>query len=316
MKLAIIGCGNIAKAHAPCMLKAGFKISYVSGRLGYSKSVDTFAKNFNVEKKFQDSFDLLNYPKWDALLLTCPTQNMIEYLKASININKPILAEKPISTNYKELKPFLKKDNICVGLNRRFYKTVSAAKKFVKDNKNILIKATIPEKMDKVDYNNKGKIPQISYENSIHILDILNYITGGVKWMHSTKITEDKNIKAIVATGSNKKNTLIQLNQYFNSSENFAIDIISNNKRLTLKPIEIAELYKGMSVAEPTKLVPIRLYNPVLKKRMSEGNKFKPGFYEQASAFMNFCKNENKKANAIAKISDLYDVLKLINDLE
>ena len=316
MKLAIIGCGNIAKVHAPCMQKAGFKISYISGRPGGSKSIDNFAKNYNVEKKFKDSYELLNFPDWDALLLSCPTKYTIDYLKASMNITKPILAEKPISTDYKKLKPFLKKNNICVGLNRRFYKTVSEAKNFISNNKNILIKASIPEKMERADYNNRGKMPQISYENSIHIFDILNYITGGMKWIHSKKIVEDENIKAIVATGTSKRNDVIQLNQYFNSSENFTIDIISNNKRLTLKPIEIAELYKGMKVAEPTKLVPIRMYNPVVKKRTSENFRFKPGFYEQALAFKNFCKIKNKKSDVIAKISDLYDALKLINSLE
>ncbi len=316
MKLGIIGCGSIAKVHAPCMIKAGFKISFISGKPGGSKSVDNFAREYNVEKKFENSFDLMNFSDWDALLISCPTKYTLDYLNASLNTSKPILAEKPISTDYKKLKPFLKKNNICVGLNRRFYETVSMAKNFVDKNKNILIRATIPEKMDKSVLSARGKIPQISYENSIHIFDILNYITGGINWLHSKKIIENKNIKAIVATGINKRNDVIQLNQYFNSSDNFSIDLISNKKRLTLKPIEIAELFLGMKIAEPTKLIPLRLYKPMLKKRKTESTKFKPGFYKQAIAFNRFCKGKYRKSDPIGKISDLYNALKLINNLE
>ena len=94
MKLAIIGCGKIARLHAVCMQNAGFNISCVSGRQGKSKSVDDFADEFSVKNKFENSFDLINHPEWDALLITCPTKFALKYLKASADKKKTYTCRK------------------------------------------------------------------------------------------------------------------------------------------------------------------------------------------------------------------------------
>jgi hypothetical protein len=49
-----------------------------------------------------------------------------------------------------------------------------------------------------------------------------------------------------------------------------------------------------------------------LKEKIIENNDLKPGFQNQAIAFMSFCM---KKQVEIAKVKDLYNALKLIDDL-
>ena len=312
MKLAVIGCGNIARHHMTPMQNAGFEIYAVAGRFGGSKTLDLFSSDFNVNNKYDDPFELLKSSEWDALLLACPTENMMEYINASINIDRPILIEKPISYHYTDLFPFIEKNNCCVGFNRRFYNTISKAKEFIEDNEDILVKVTIPESLNKLEENNHGSIPNKTFENSIHIFDILIYLLGQIEWLHSKKLYKNENLKAITAVGSANKCEIIQLNNYYNSSDNFSIELISNNKRLSLKPIEISSLYDGMSINDPTDEVPIRTYQPILKEKIIENCDFKPGFQNQAIAFMDFCK---KKQVKIAKIKDVYNALKLIDDL-
>ena len=312
MRLAIIGCGNIARQHVIPMQNAGFKIVGIAGRLGGSKSLDLFSSDFNLKNLYKDPQELLNSRDWDALLLSCPTKDMLTYLKSSMNINKPILIEKPITYNYKDLIPYQSKENLCVGLNRRFYKTISKAKNFVTNNQNIFIKVTIPETLKELDINKNGKIPNKTFENSIHIFDALVYLVGEIKWLNVNKIYENKNLKAISAIGSSNKCQIIQLNNYYNNSDNFSIEILSDKKRLLLKPLEISYLFDGMTVKEPSKDSPLRTYHPKLKEKFIETNEFKPGFKGQANEFMKFCKNKKVK---IAKIKDLYTSLKLIDDL-
>ena len=288
MKLAVIGCGSIARLHMIPMQNAGFEIYAVAGRFGGSKSLDLFSSDFSVSNKYKDPFKLLQSSEWDALLLACPTENMMEYINASIEIDRPILIEKPISYNYSDLFPFIEKNNFCVGLNRRFYNTISKAKKFIKENEDILVKVTIPESLDELEENNHGRIPNKTFENSIHIFDILIYLLGQIEWLHSEKLYKNKNIKAITAIGSSNQCKIIQLNNYYNSSDNFAIEIISGNKRLSLKPIEISSLYEGISINEPSDEIPIRTYHPKLKEKIIENNDLKPGFQNQAIAFMSF----------------------------
>lgn len=317
MKLGIIGCGTIARQHALPMLKAGFNINSISGKPGVSESLKLFSSDFNVSNVFDDSRELLYSNTWDALLLTCPTEQMIDYLHLSIDINKPILVEKPISYNSADLLPFIEKDNICVGLNRRFYKSVVKARDFIKQNKNILIKVSIPETLNKPPYdepvkNMQIKIPKRSYHNSIHVYDVLNFLAGKIEWKHNEKIFAKNKLKAIIAIGCSVNGYLVQLDNYYDSSANFSIDILSDEKRFLLEPIEISNLYSGMTVQEPSDNIPIRTYTPFLKRKTIENIDFKPGFLEQAIAFMNFCKN---KEVDIAKIKDLYVSMKLIDDL-
>lgn len=312
MKLAVIGCGNIARHHMMPMQNAGFEIFASAGRFGGSKSLDSFSSDFNVNYKYKDPFELLQSSEWDALLLACPTENMMEYINASINIDRPILIEKPITYQYTDLFPFIEKNNLCVGLNRRFYNTISMAKNFIEENEDILVRVTIPESLNELEENNHGSIPNKTYENSIHIFDILIYLLGQIEWLHSEKLYSNKNIKAITAIGSSDRCKIIQLNNYYNSSDNFSIEIISGNKRLSLKPIEISSLYEGISINEPSGEIPMRTYHPILKEKIIENNDLKPGFQNQAIAFMNFCK---KKQVEIAKIKDLYNALKLIDNL-
>ena len=45
-KLAIVGCGNIARFHVPAMKAAGFTISAIGGREGTEAYLNDFAKEF------------------------------------------------------------------------------------------------------------------------------------------------------------------------------------------------------------------------------------------------------------------------------
>lgn len=317
MRLAIVGCGRIADFHASAMRETGFNISAISGRPGVSESVKNFAKKFNVENIYSDSFALIKSSKWDALLLTSPTETIVDYLKVASVLNKPILAEKPISIDYKKLEPFLKFKNISVAFNRRFYNSVEFAKEFIRNNEKVLIKVTIPEKIVKGEdlvKKFKNRLNIMTYENSVHIFDIMNYLVGKIKWDSSRIIyNEEKCCHMFIAMGISENKTLVLLDNYYNASDNFSVELTSFNRKLLLKPIEMANYYEGMQVQEPSKESPIRTYNPILKKTIiEEYNNFKPGFYLQARDFMKFCKKHSSNG---AKILDAYNALKTVEDI-
>ena len=123
-----------------------------------------------------------------------------------------------------------------------------------------------------------------------------------------------KKYKTIIATGTSKVGCLIQLDICFNSSDNFSIDIVSDKKRVVLSPIEIARFYDGIETIHPTKEIPIRRYNPIMREEViiSDINNLKPGFYEQALDFNKFCKGELNKGPSII---DAYNSLKSIEQL-
>ena len=314
IKIGIIGCGNISKFHIPALQKVGFSIVAISGRDGSESKLVKFSKDNNLidSKIFSSSLELIHSNIWDALLVCCPTENSLEYLNIACKYKKPILVEKPINYQSDKLSPLLKYKNIKVAFNRRFYESVKFAKNFYDENNISLIKVSIPEKNNEI--INMKKFPISFYENSIHMIDLLNFITGNCNFHYCESLVYQKKYKTIIATGTSKRGSLIQLDMCFNSSDNFSIDIISEKKRVELSPIEIARFYDGIETIHPTKEILIRRYNPIMHNEVitSDINNLKPGFYEQALDFIKFCKGEFNKGSSI---TDAYNSLKSIEQL-
>ena len=205
IKIGIIGCGNISKFHIPALQKVGFSIVAISGRDGSENKLEKFSKNNNLtnSKIFSSSLELIHSNIWDALLVCCPTENSLEYLNIACKYKKPILVEKPINYQSDKLFPLLKYKNIKVAFNRRFYESVKFAKKFYDENNISLIKVSIPEKNSEI--IDIEKFPISIYENSIHMFDLLNFITNNCNFDYCESLIYQKEYKTIIATGTSKR---------------------------------------------------------------------------------------------------------------
>ena len=318
-KLAIIGCGNIARFHLPAMQACGFSISAISGRPGSSEYLKKFASDFRLSdvEIYSNPVNLINSGTWDAILLSCPTDVMMDYLEITTKKCKPILAEKPVSNEPEKLKKFFKNKYIKVAYNRRFYKTTKYAKDFLLEHKNSIVKVTIPESSDEL-FNTKffpKRLPINSYENSVHVIDLVRFILGDIKWSYHESIKKTANYRALIGVGKSEMGNSVILDSCFNSSDNFSIQFIHDTKRLELKPLESAQLYDGMRVIHPTRDIPVRTYKPLLKEQLIEtdADNIKLGFRLQAEDFKNFC--DGKKSFG-ATIHDSYKALKTIEGLK
>ena len=314
-KLGIIGCGQIAIHHLESLRCVGFEVDFAASSKG-SKTINFFAKKNDIKNYFFDPNELIQKSNLlDGLVLTCPTSEMIYYLKKLKKFYKPILIEKPISYNYKILNPFINKQNVMVGLNRRYYETVIFAKKFIKSNKRILIKVSLPESFKKLNSKNFGydyNYSENTFENSIHIFDILYFLVGDISWKYKTLKAHNGNVKYFVGIGrSINRDIDIILDNYYQSSSNFSVEILSDSQKLLLKPLEVAYLYDGMKVNFNDK-TNSRIYEPKLIKIIEEDNSFKPGFLKQSKKFMQFCKESN---SSVPKIADMRKSLKLLDKL-
>jgi predicted dehydrogenase len=317
INLSVIGCGRIAEFHIPAMKDAGFNIVSIAGSLN-SKNVHDFSIKHKIPKFYLNPSDLIeNSSEWEALLILSPVSTMVSYLEEAIIHGKPILVEKPVALNHLSLSGLIDYSNIRVAFNRRFYSGASLAKNFIKSHPNSVIKVTIPE--SRLDPNHNinfpEKLPLNSYENSVHIYDLINFICGGVKW-ETTKVIKTKEMYiGFTASGVSSNSEVIHLDSFYNSPENFSINVISGNQRLEMKPLEVTSLYQGMVISEPSEEMPIRVYKPLLKDQIIDIpiNGHKPGFLEQANDFMKFC---IKRKDCIgADIRDAYNALKLVQNV-
>lgn len=317
MKLAMMGCGNIANFHAPALKKAGFDIISVAGS-NNSSTVADFAHNHGIPKIFSNPVELVESDEWDALLIASPIGTVIDYIHRAAIKRKPILCEKPISLDYTDLDELIKYDNIYVAYNRRYYSTVQYAKEFLQENPQALLKVTIPESDDSYHGYNKfpDRLPSLTYENSVHVIDTLNYLAGKVQWSKTEHVLSGDEYVSVTALGKGEYGFNVVLDIYYSTPANFSIDILARDERLELRPIEIATHYKGMEVNEPTKDIPIRTYSPTSIRKIIESSKIsglKPGFYEQAEDFMKACNGENGiKAANIINARDALEVVHML----
>ena len=318
MRLALVGCGNIADFHIPAMREAGFDCVSVAGSINSWRAKE-FAKRHTISKVYADPVELLrDSSSWDALLLASPVSTMLDYIKLAAPTGKPILAEKPVALNHEELTPTLKYQNVLVAYNRRFYSTAEYAKTFVDSHTDIIIKVSISEKRIDPDHNLgfPHRLPLLSYQNSVHLFDLVNFLAGKVQWEAASAICGRDKYLGVVAFGKSDKGFTVQLDNCFNSPDNFAVNIISGDERVELRPIEIARYYKGMQVNEPTKKIPFRTYTPKLIDQIivtDEEGGFKSGFLMQAKDFMHYCKTGGDYRSAT--LVDAYNALKTAHSL-
>ncbi len=287
--IGIIGVGSIAKEHARALIYAGFHISCCTGSPGSLKA-KTFADNYKIEKVFCDSNELLqNHDKFDCLLIACSTNPTLDILKLAVKLKKPVLVEKPITLNYKDFSSLnLENEKVRVGYNRRFYSTVQLAKKFVKKHSPCLISIELPDhlnfKLKKIEQDYKSL-----KDNSIHALDIINYIDPDFEILQVNEYLQPDNSfgKIVILKSSNDNTCVIKLN--WNSPSNFNLSIEALPYKLELMPFEKYKLYKGLSVLEPSEKSPIRQYMPKVIDQsdvFSKSKDFKPGFLPQAEEFL------------------------------
>ena len=295
--------------HASALKESGLDLQAVASSNLHSSSQVKFASRNNIPKNFSNWKELLDQEQYDGIIIGTRIESTLEILEYAIKQNVPILVEKPVSVNSKDLKNLIKKSHklIMVGFNRRFYRTVNTLKNLIEiENTPVIANMVIPE-------SNLQKF----FTNSIHSIDLLRYVFGDIKLEFSKKLIKNKMVNGVTATFSNKKNDLIQLTGIWNAPANVSLSVFSEKKQFELKPYETLKIFDDLKVIEPTANEPIRKYAPKLMEQIDLepiDKKFKPGFFQQSNAFSELIKSK-KKSNYAATLTDTLHSIEICEKL-
>ncbi len=207
---------------------------------------------------------------------------------------KKILCEKPGSLLLGELIKMnalsrLKKVNLYIAYNRRFYGSVIELKRKInKDNGLKSLHFDFTEKSIKIKNLKHSAFVKSRWliANSLHIIDTAFYLAGMPKTINLSKIGKKlnwhPNSSIFVGSGITKRNILFSYNANWNVPGNWKMEFMTNNKRYILEPIE--ELYEKKAGLE----------KKIIKNKKNFDIMFKPGLYEMISSFnkgnyLNFC---------------------------
>ncbi len=304
MRIVIIGSSDIVKDHINAFKRIKFKITAIASSRLNSKNSKIIAKKYNIKKIYNHWKQMLQNELFDGILIASKIEATYSIMKYALIFNKPILVEKPVSMRSDIIKKLIKNNNklVMVGYNRRCYESVVYLKNFIKKTKEkLIINITIPERSE----------IKFFYSNSVHIIDIIHFIFGKLKMIKNIKILKKNKIGGFISLLTSKKGHVINIIGNWNSADNFSINLYIKNMKLTLCPLEILTIYKGIKIKEPTELIPIRRYMPKILKIIStakHNKKIKPGFHQQALDFHYLIKNNKLKNNSAKLIDSLNNI--------
>jgi predicted dehydrogenase len=301
MKILLYGAGPMAIDYAKVLLAMNIDFDVI-GR-GES-SAKIFHEKIGKQVLINPT---LNATDYDAAIVAVSMEQLgtvTEQLLA-LNFNK-ILVEKPGGINAEEIEKISKlciekNATILLAYNRRFYASVLAAENVIKNDggiSSIHFEFTewshVIEPLIKAD----GVKENWFLGNSTHVVDLAFYLAGNpekISCYKSGKLAWHSAGAAFVGSGVTNKNVLFSYNANWNAPGRWGVEVMTNQHRLILRPLEKLQIQKKGSVAIEEFLI-----DDVLDK------KFKPGLYKQTEAFLNnnfesFCtlKEQAENANGI-----------------
>jgi len=304
-RLALIGTTEIAVAHLNASRAVGFDVMHVAGS-PQSVTAPKFAESHGIGRVWTDPIALASdKDAWDAIIIASSTSSMLGLVAAALSTGKPVLAEKPVGLTSKSIEPLLANaQNVHVGFNRRFYRSVQEAKNFIASGEPCLLHLELPESIHVDPETGLRDLNRVT-TNSTHGLDLINYITGGltIESVYSVGSASHKQGRVMVATS--QRGDLCSVSANWNAPANFSLTIDRGNERFELRPLEMGALYRGMEVVPPSSQSPVRTYKPIKVTEFVPSDDdvtLKPGFLGQCQALLN--QIDDKKSEVAATLHD------------
>jgi predicted dehydrogenase len=320
LRIGVIGAGSITLDHTKVAVSLGHQIVAGCTRSIDSRNWGIFLNN-NPNAKFSPLPDLLVREDIDAYFVGLSWYAMPEWLPKLLINPKPMLLEKPIGINSRDIKNAINGNsnflhNKIVGFNRRFYEPVADLKKRLSKGGLVSARISISENLDNlVKRWGLDILPYILSYSSCHILDLSQYLLGplNVRSRISRPVKNYAPYSDIQAFLSTQDGCGVQLSIKQNDPIVVGIHCHFDDDTLWhLAPIEQLSVYQGYDIQEMTTEIPIKKYWPKRIKVSYANSNFRPGFMEEIKSFLENPTN----CEPAARIKDSLSLQRLIESLQ
>jgi predicted dehydrogenase len=298
-RLGVIGTGPIAKYHLDA-LEALPDVTVVAIAGRRTELRNGLAERFGISNQFGTYRDLLRVASLDGILVLVAPDAMAAVAKDALQTRVPTFLEKPPGLSYSEAAELAE----CaartgtlnmVGLNRRFYSTVAAAKDAVA-GAGALLGLRIQANEDLARARAAGRDEKILarwvYANSVHTIDLLRYLGGSFRTRHVFRGSgRSPDAISIVATFELTSGAVGEYVSHWGSPGPWTVTLDGCGIQAVLSPLE-----KGWTIdgARVTSELPID----------DADRKFKPGFLRQMEAFLTSIRSGVPAARPAADLAD------------
>lgn len=316
IRLGIVGAGTIVQSHIDAARLSGFAPVAICGRMGSPRAAKIAQQNKGLVA-VSDLNDLLK-SKLDAILIAVSIGETIDVLEKCLVGRLPILVEKPVSTDERILQKLYHRwgDQVLVGYNRRHYSSTKKFRETLAIKEKGLIGVNISE-LSLASQITKEERRQAILTNSVHILDLMNYLFGDIRLLNTIKSPKSTRLHFLTWQFESSKGYCGNINLLFGTPENQSVTQWSKSFFQELRPIEMYSSSDSMHMIPPTKNNPVKSYKKILQPwLMSEVDlKVKPGFLGEYSEFRELCLGKKMDKRISANLQDAANAVKIAHKI-
>lgn len=303
-QIFLIGTGQMAVDYVKVLLAQKHEITVIGRGSTSAKKFEQQTGIMPVTGGIAHYLEVTPFPDNSYVIIATGTQDLMQTMLTVLRAGASrVLIEKPAAlsieellANEKNLEPFA--DRVFVAYNRRFYASVIEAQRLIEDDGGLQsINFEFTEWGHKIEPLEKapGVKENWFFANSTHVVDLAFYLAGiPVEWKAYSKpgkLTWHKKTN-FAGAGITDKGVLFSYLSNWESAGRWGIELLTENRRIYLKPLEgIAIQKKGSIVIESYE------FDVTLDKE------FKPGLYVQTKRFLsnnnyNLCKMKDHINNS------------------
>lgn len=289
-KILVIGSGFMAREYVKVLANMKHDVTVVGRSAGNIESLKSDYPEFTyvfggLEEFLKYNTDIFEYAI-NAVNVSFLKDTTIQLIKHGI---KKILLEKPgdlYTDGLLELKKNadLADAKISIAYNRRFYTSVNTLKNEIEKDggvKSVHFEFTEWVHTISPAMYDKDSLKKWIISNSSHVIDTAFFITGTPKELNAIVLGQNTiewhpTGSLFMGSGIGSKNIPFTYHSNWESAGRWAIEILTNNRRFFLKPMEKLFVQKKGSVQVEEFLIEDEI----------DAN-FKPGLYLQTKAFIN-----------------------------
>lgn len=312
LRIAIVGFGEIAREHTAVFQALGARIVAAANRSpeGRRKAEQLGG----IERTYSDARTMVERERPDGVLVSASALSQFEVIRNLIPCDVPLLVEKPPAVsladwNLLRTEIEARRLPVMVALNRRYYSVYHRALQCM-GGVEAVTAVTVewsedPEKMLGLGHPVE-MIPLLNFSNSIHGLDLLVFLAGlpqsPAVWGRNLDPSRRSFRWQMCVQGETDRGAYARLESSWDVPGRWRLTVDAPNVRMVSAPLETVVMYtRGQA--------------PVTIEASVEDRQFKPGFYGQATAFLELIRNPGCRAWPMPRLEEISASMQLADSL-
>jgi predicted dehydrogenase len=299
IRLGVIGTGSIVARHLDVL--ETFEEAAVTTICGRRlEPRQTLAERYHIPDQVDHFRDLLRDDRIDAVLVLVAPDAMAAVAEAALETGRPTFLEKPPGLSVRAASDLAEAAVRChalnmVGLNRRFYSSVAAAKSTIAAAGSLQgLRVEAPEDLAgaRAAGRSEALLSKWIYANSLHAIDLVRHLGGAIRSGHVVRgCGRPLDMTSIAATFSLDGGAVAEYVAHWGSPGPWSVTMYGEGVTAVLSPLEEAI---AMDRSRATITLPID----------DVDRRFKPGFYRQMRAFVEMVRSGEPPPSPAADLGD------------